>query len=92
LLLDYKDAITNFSRAEADKIDLSVINANANLAGDKAFTLIGTAAFGRVAGQLQFVTSAGQAHIMADTNGDGTSDFPIALLNGPALIPSDFVL
>ncbi len=40
-----RDSITNFSRAQGDRIDLAAIDANATAAGDQAFAFVGTAAF-----------------------------------------------
>lgn len=92
LTLDFKDAITDFSRAQADKIDLADFDANSSVAGDQAFTFIGKAAFSGVAGQLRFVTVSGTTAISGDTDGDGDADFTISLTNGASLIATDFVL
>jgi Ca2+-binding RTX toxin-like protein len=57
-----------------DRIDLSGIDANASLAGDQAFALVG--AFSNAAGQARYVVDAGgaAAHLYLDVNGDGASD------------------
>ncbi|MGO4123690.1 calcium-binding protein [Inquilinus sp. YAF38] len=87
------DRITDFSRAQGDKIDLSAIDANTAVAGDQAFTFIGGGAFTHQAGQLRAAaTSPGVITIAGDLNGDGVSDFHIQLTGAFALQASDFVL
>ncbi len=48
-----RDVITDFTQAEADRIDVSGIDANSGAAGNQAFTFIGLAAYTGVAGQLR---------------------------------------
>ena len=86
------DLIQDFSRAQADKISLSGIDANSLLIGDQAFSFIGTAAFSHVAGQLRFETSGGVTTIWGDVNGDGVGDLQIQLSGSIALVASDFLL
>jgi len=86
------DRITDFSHAQADRIDLSAIDANTGAAGDQAFSFIGTGAYTGVAGQLRYVVGGGITTIAGDMNGDGTSDFHIQLTGAIGLQASDFVL
>jgi Ca2+-binding RTX toxin-like protein len=87
------DMITDFIHAQADKIDLSAIDANTAAAGNQAFSFIGTALFTGVAGQLRFaVTSPGVTTVAGDVNGDGISDFHIQLTGAVALGAGDFAL
>ena len=87
------DRITDFSRAEGDRIDLSAIDANSVAAGNQAFSFIGGAAFTHHAGQLRAaVTSPGITTIAGDVNGDGVSDFHIQLTGAVAPVAGDFVL
>jgi Ca2+-binding RTX toxin-like protein len=87
------DQITDFSHAQADKIDLSLIDANTALADNQAFIFIGSGLYTGVAGQLRFAQSGGNTTIAGDVNGDGTSDFHIVLMRTTiALQASDFVL
>ncbi|MGF6230377.1 Ca2+-binding RTX toxin-like protein [Inquilinus ginsengisoli] len=87
------DRITDFSRAQGDRIDLSGIDANSAAAGTQAFSFIGSGAFTHHAGQLRaVVTSPGVITIAGDVNGDGVSDFHIQLTGGIALVAGDFVL
>ncbi|WP_343712574.1 calcium-binding protein [Inquilinus sp.] len=86
------DRITDFSRAQGDKIDLSLIDASTGAAGDQAFTFIGNGVFTNHAGELRFAVSGSTATIAGDINGDGVSDFHIVLNGVTALQASDFVL
>jgi len=87
-----RDIIADFSRAQADRIVLSAIDANTARTGDQAFTFIGSAAFSNVAGQLRFETLSGNTFVSGDVNGDGIGDFSIQLSGNVALLASDFVL
>lgn len=84
------DRIVDFGQG-FDKIDLSLTDAVAGGA-DNAFSFIGTAAFGNVAGQLRFEQSLGVTLILGDTNGDGLADIAIALTGTINLLATDFVL
>ena len=82
------DVISDFSAPELDKINLAAIDANAALAGDQAFSFIGSDAFHGVAGELRFASGA----VEADVNGDGTADFSLTIANLSALAAGDFIL
>jgi Ca2+-binding RTX toxin-like protein len=87
------DRVTDFSRTQGDRIDLSAIDANTGAAGNQAFIFIGSGLYTGVAGQLRTaVTSPGITTIAGDLNGDGLSDFQIQLNGTTALVASDFVL
>ncbi len=88
------DRILDFSRAEGDRIDLSAVDANTmNGIGNPndAFTFI-TGAFGKVAGQLRAMTTAGVTLLQGDTNGDGVADVCIRFEGAPTLMVGDFLL
>jgi serralysin len=93
-----RDVITDFSRAQGDKIDLSGIDAQVSFNGDQAFTFIGTDEFDGAAGQLRYdwVVTPHHAHdttrLSGDVNGDGVADFEITLNGLHALTASDFML
>ena len=70
-----RDQILGFE-AGLDLIDLTQVDANANLTGNQAFAFIGTAAFGSIAGQLRLVTGANSI-LQGDVNGDGLADFEV---------------
>jgi Ca2+-binding RTX toxin-like protein len=87
-----RDLITDFSHAQGDRIDLSLIDANTVAAGDQAFTYLGTGAFTGVAGQLHTWYDGGKTIVSGDTNGDKLADFAIALTGILSPVAGDFVL
>jgi Ca2+-binding RTX toxin-like protein len=86
-----RDIITDFTPG-VDNVDLSYIDAKSTISGNQAFTYIGTAAFGSVAGELRYVNSGGATIVMADRDGDGTADFEIELTGTLTLSSADFML
>ena len=86
-----RDIIKDFNHL-VDKIDLNKI------AGDQAFKFIGSVAFHKVAGELNFVMSdlAGTVDdktiVRGDLNGDGIADFHIELFGLKTLTAADFLL
>ena len=86
------DLILDFTQADADKIDLKLVDASTKVAGDQAFSFIGTLAFHNVAGELRYVQSGGSTYVQGDTNGDGVADFWIGLSGLLSLKAADFVL
>ena len=87
-----RDVITDFSSAERDLIDLRLIDANSSLAGDQAFTFIGTDGFAKQAGQLRYAEDGAAAIVEGDVNGDGRADFQIQLDGVRSLTENDFLL
>ncbi|MGL4965436.1 MAG: M10 family metallopeptidase C-terminal domain-containing protein [Inquilinus sp.] len=87
-----RDVITDFNDGQGDSIDLSLIDANTGASGNGVFTFVGTGLFTGVAGQLRYAVGGGQTVIAGDVNGDGTSDFHIALTGLIGLVAGDFVL
>lgn len=86
------DLITDFSRSQGDKIDLTQLDGNSRAAGNQTLSFIGSAAFSSKAGELRAATSGSTTRIEADTNGDGRADLAINLATKVALIGSDFLL
>jgi len=86
------DQITDFSHAEGDRVDLSAIDANSAVAGNQAFSFIGTSFYSGVAGQLRYASDGTVTTIAGDINGDGVSDFHIQLAGAIGLVAGDFVL
>jgi Ca2+-binding RTX toxin-like protein len=84
-----RDRIADFS--VGDTIDLSQIDANSTLAGDQAFSFIGTAAFS-AAGQARYWTDGTNTVLLLDIDGDGAADGNIALTNIDTLTVSDLLL
>ncbi len=80
-----RDQITDFnagsSGTSVDKINLRPIDAKTNVAGNQAFTFIGTNAFSGVSGQLRIALSGSTTIVSGDVNGDSVADFQIGLLN-----------
>jgi Ca2+-binding RTX toxin-like protein len=64
------DLIIDFNFADGDRIDLSGVDANAYVAGDQAFTFIGTAGFSGNPGEINYYHSGGETIIQIQT---GTS-------------------
>jgi Ca2+-binding RTX toxin-like protein len=87
-----RDLITDFSRADGDKISLNAIDANVNASGNQNFSFIGANAFSGAAGQLRFEVIGGHAFVSGDVNGDRVADFQIELGSPLALVSSDFIL
>ncbi|MGZ8285657.1 MAG: M10 family metallopeptidase C-terminal domain-containing protein [Allosphingosinicella sp.] len=87
------DQILDFTPG-TDRMDLTRIDARTNLAGNQAFTWIGSNAFTGTAGQLRAFQQGGDWILQGDVDGDGVADLVIALtLQGPTpLSASDFVL
>lgn len=86
------DLIGDFSHSEGDKIDLSGLDANADTAGDQAFTFIGKAAFSGVAGELRFEVVDGETLLIGDANGDKIADGFIRVDTHDVLVQADFIL
>jgi serralysin len=90
------DWIWDFSQADGDKIDLGLVDANTAIAGNQAFTFIGSSAFSHSAGQLRYevvtVNNLPETIVYGDTNGDGLADFAMRLTSGLSLSNSDFIL
>jgi serralysin len=85
------DHITDF-QSGSDKIDLTLVDANSNAAGDQAFTWIGSTAFSGSAGQLRAYQSGSDWFVEGDTNGDGNADLVIQVTAiGGALTQADFL-
>jgi Ca2+-binding RTX toxin-like protein len=86
----HRDIIADFQRG-SDKIDLASIDAKASVAGDQAFSFVGTKAF-TAAGQLHYLYDGSNTIVQADMNGDKVADFEIQLTGKIALAATDFVL
>jgi Ca2+-binding RTX toxin-like protein len=84
------DRISDFVSG-TDKIDLSPIDANSGLAGNQAFTFLGTGAFTSHAGELRYDVTGGKTHIYGDVNGDGVADLHIVLDNAAVPVSGDFL-
>ena len=86
-----RDAIQDFSIADNDVINLSALDAISG-GGNDAFTFIASAAFNSVAGELRYDNTGAVGLLQGDTNGDGITDFEIALVGKPLLDAGDLIL
>jgi trimeric autotransporter adhesin len=87
-----RDSIQLFDAS--DLIDLSRIDAVSGTAANDAFTFIGAAAFGHIAGELRAYHAGSGWLVEGDTNGDGAADLVIALTVTPgmAMTSADFLV
>lgn len=83
-----RDVIVDFYPSEDDYIDLHAIDADTTFGGNQNFEFIGSKAFSGNAGELRF--SGGI--VSGDVNGDGISDFQIAVSGITKMYASDFYL
>ncbi len=89
-----RDGIQDFNLG--DRIDLSRIDANLNLAGMQGFSFVGTSAFSGTAGELRYenISLGGPIYlIQGDANGDGISDLEIVIVmtDRNVLTTNDFI-
>ncbi|MGK9236561.1 M10 family metallopeptidase C-terminal domain-containing protein [Inquilinus limosus] len=86
------DRITDFSRAEGDRIDLGALDADTTRSGNQAFGFVGAGGFSGKAGELRYEHRDGNTVVQGDTNGDGQADLEIVLTGMVDLKAEDFVL
>ncbi|WP_431305315.1 peroxidase family protein [Sediminicoccus sp. BL-A-41-H5] len=84
-----RDTITDFESG-IDKIDLSLIDANANVAGNQAFTFVNGAFTGL--GQVRFVNQGGVRTLEGNTTGNNNADFAILIGNVATVLGTDIIL
>ena len=85
------DRITDFVNW-VDKVDLRDVDSNSGVAGDQAFTFIGTAAFSGAAGELRWAFNGTDTWLQGDLTGDGVADFEIVFTGNVTLFATDFYL
>jgi Ca2+-binding RTX toxin-like protein len=78
----------------SDHIALTNIDANTAVAGDQAFSFIGSGPFSNTAGELRAYQSGASWFVEGDVNGDGSADLVIQVdtAGGHAMIAGDFYL
>jgi serralysin len=87
------DVITDFSFAELDLIDLSLIDADVYAAGNQAFRFIGTEAFSGTPGEINYyIDSRGDTVIQLQTGMDADVEGVIRLVGFHGPEASWFVL
>ncbi len=82
-----QDVVHGFERG-VDKLNVAAIDANTAQLGDQAFTYIGSAEFTDAPGQLRYNGD----QLSGDVDGDGESDFGIAIGNHVPLHQGDLIL
>lgn len=86
-----RDVITDFNRAQGDKINLTAVDANTSLAGNQSFNFIGTSAFSADAtGQLRFDVATNT--LFGSVNADATAEFSIKLNGVASVTATDLIL
>lgn len=85
------DTISDFVPG-VDRIDLAGVDASFWVAGDQAFTFIGTHAFSGAAGELRYEYDGVATSLTGDTDGDGVADLMIILNGHIDLTAVDLVL
>lgn len=84
--------ITDWSHAEGDRIDLSMIDAIPGTSAKDAFRFVGTNAFSKKAGELRIQYSGGYWDVQGDLNGDGIADISLTVVSSTVLVANDFIL
>ena len=74
-----RDRISDFLRSQGDKLNVELIDANLNVAGDQDFVFRGTAAFTGI-GQIRVVASGADRIIQGNNDSDMQADFEIILV------------
>jgi len=89
---EQRDVITDFSAD--DRIDLSRVDANSQLAGVQSFRWIGAREFFGQAGQLRIQQNQWQNHalLQGDIDGNGRSDFEVMLMGPVQFSASNLIL
>ena len=89
----YRDVILDFTSG-FDRLDLSAIDADLNIAGNQAFTFIGTNNFSETSGEVRFFTRGSNLILQVEINGDGniTADMEIQLNGLASISATDFIL
>jgi len=87
-----RDTIVDFSEADHDKIDLSLIDAKPSTDGNNDFHFIGQGAFTHTEGEVRYQVKNGNTFVDADANGDGVADLSVRLLGDHALTAASFIL
>ncbi|HEX8388929.1 MAG TPA: RTX toxin, partial [Sphingomonas sp.] len=86
------DRIADFRRADRDRIDLALVDADEAAAGDQAFRFVGAAAFTGVAGELRAERVGDVTRVSGDVDGDAVADFVFEAAGAPPLAQVDFIL
>jgi Ca2+-binding RTX toxin-like protein len=85
------DVITDFSRSQADLVDLSGIDANTTVFGNQAFTFIGIGPF-TAPGQIRAQTDGTDTFLLLNTDADAMQEGVIRMLGVQTVDAGWFVL
>jgi serralysin len=85
------DIVTDLNRAEGDLLDFNMIDADETVAGNQAFSFIGTAGF-TAPGQINWTTNGTDTFVLLNTNADPTVDGIIQVLGVHTVDAGWFVL
>ena len=86
-----RDLVKDFTQG-SDIVNFSQIDANTGVAGNQAFTFVGTAGFSGTAGELSFSQTATHTIISLDVNGDAVADSQVAFTGVITFVAVDFIL
>lgn len=87
-----QDVIVGFNRGQ-DRIDLSLMDSNPNMAGNQAFDFVGQQYLRNGAdGQVRYQTTSNGLFVAVDANSDGVADMHIFVQGVSHLNASDFIL
>ena len=86
-----QDSVADFNHSQADKFDLTGIDAKSDGTSNDAFSFITTAFTGHT-GELRVTTTTGGVLIEGDTNGDKTADLVIFVAGATSIVVGDFLL
>jgi Ca2+-binding RTX toxin-like protein len=85
------DTIADFTRKQ-DKIDLRLIDADADTGGNQGFDFIGKHKFDKEDGELRYTFKGGDTIVQADTDGNGKADFSFVIDGEVKLTEGMFLL
>lgn len=94
VLVSGRDSISDFSRAQGDKIDLSAIDANGSAQGNGTFSFVGQDRFGGSRAELRILETATGWRVLGDLDGDRVADFALDVITAgdQPLRAADFIL
>ena len=85
------EIVFDFNRNQGDRFDVATIDANENLAGNQAFTFVGTTPVDQ-AGEIGILICGGVTYVVAETNGVGGPDMQVQMSNSVINAAGDFIL